>query len=114
MALRRCPQASLPALCSLVIQISYSGSYNVGSQRGRLMSEVIHALIGHEHVSFGPEDVAKLVAGFESALIKLDLKDRNDPATNLVAKLIIQFAKDGERDPNRLADRATRIVRGST
>ena len=53
------------------------------------MSEVIHALLGHEHVSFGPEDVAKLVAGFESALTKLDLKDRNDPATSLVAGLII-------------------------
>jgi hypothetical protein len=40
------------------------------------MSEVIHALLGHENVSFGPEEVAKLVAGFESALTKLDLKDR--------------------------------------
>jgi hypothetical protein len=78
------------------------------------MSEVIHALLGHEHVSFGPEDVAKLVAGFESALTKLDLKDRNDPATSLVAGLIIQLAKDGERDPNRLAERATEIVRGSS
>jgi hypothetical protein len=78
------------------------------------MFEVIHALIGHERVSFGPEDVAKVVAGFESALTKLDLKDRSDPATSLVAKLIIQLAKDGERDPNRLADRATGIMRGST
>jgi hypothetical protein len=78
------------------------------------MSEVIHPLIGHDRVSFGPEDVAKLVAGFESALAKLDLKDRNDPATNVVAKLIIQLAKDGERDPNRLAARAAGIVCGST
>jgi len=78
------------------------------------MSEVIHALLGHEHVSFGPEDVAKLVAGFESALTKLDLKDRNDPATSLLARLIIQLAKNGERDLNRLERATTAIVRGSS
>jgi len=53
-------------------------------------------------------------AGFESALTNLGLKERNDPATTQVAKLIIQLAKDGQRDPKHLAERATRIVRGST
>jgi len=77
------------------------------------MSEVIHALLKCERVSFGPEDVAKLVAGFESAITELGLKDRNDPATTQVAKLIIQLAKDGHREPKRLAERATGIVRGS-
>jgi len=78
------------------------------------MSDAIHALLERGNVSFDPEDIAKLVAGFESALTKLGLKDRNDPATTQVAKLIIQLAKDGQRDPNRLAERATRIVRGSS
>jgi len=78
------------------------------------MSDVIYALLERDNLSIGPEDVAKLVAGFESALRKLDLKDRNDPVASLVAKLIIQLAKDGERDPNRLAERATGIVRGSS
>ena len=78
------------------------------------MSEVIHALLGREYVSFGPEDVAKLVFGFESALTKLDLKDRNDLATTQVASLIIQLAKGGQCDPSRLAERATEIVRGSS
>ena len=45
--------------------------------------------------SFEPEDIAKLVAGFESALTNLGLKERNDLATTQVAKLIIQLAKDG-------------------
>jgi len=31
-----------------------------------------------------------------------------------VAKLIIQLAQDGERDPTRLAKRAIEIVRGSS
>jgi hypothetical protein len=33
---------------------------------------------------------------------KLGLVDRSDPATMAVAKLIIEFAKAGERDPERL------------
>jgi hypothetical protein len=51
---------------------------------------------------FGPEDIASLVAAFEAALSKLRL-DRKDPMTMRVAKLIIQLAKDGERDPQRLS-----------
>jgi hypothetical protein len=79
------------------------------------MSDVIHALLGRDPAFvFGPEDLVKLVAGFESALTKLHLNDRNDPMTSLVASLVIQLAKDGERDPNRLAERASEIVRGST
>ena len=75
---------------------------------------VIYALLERTDASFAPEDVAKLVAGFDSALANLSLKDSNDPATAAVAKLIIQLAKNGERDPRRLADRATEIVRGSS
>ena len=63
------------------------------------MSDVIHTLLECDSVSFGPEDIAKLVAGFESALTNLGLKERNDPATTQIAKLIIQLAKDGQRDP---------------
>jgi hypothetical protein len=33
---------------------------------------------------------------------KLGLVDRNDPATTDVAKLIIEFAKAGQRDPEWL------------
>jgi len=78
------------------------------------MSDVIHALLERGGVSFGPEDVAKLDTGFESALAQLGFEDRNDPAATQVAKLIIELAKDGQRDPERLAERATRIVRGSS
>jgi hypothetical protein len=52
--------------------------------------------------SFGPEDIAQMSAAFEAALGKLGLVDRSDPATIAVAKLIIEFAKVGERDPERL------------
>ena len=79
------------------------------------MSEVIHALLARGDVSFGPEDIALLAAGLESALTDLDITNRNDPTTTLVvAKLIIQLAANGERDPTRLAERAIEIVRGSS
>jgi hypothetical protein len=76
------------------------------------MSEVIHALARRD-VSFGPEDIAVLAAGLESALTNLHIKNRNDPATT-ATKLIIQLARDGECDPTRLATRAIEIVRGSS
>jgi hypothetical protein len=78
------------------------------------MSDVIQSLLARGDVSFGQEDIAKLVAGFESTLANLGLKDRNDLATTPIARLINQIAKDGQRDPVTLADRATRIVRGSS
>jgi hypothetical protein len=56
--------------------------------------------------SFGPEDVAKMSAALEATLGKLGLVDRSDPATWAVAKLIIEFAKVGERDPERLSTMA--------
>ena len=69
------------------------------------MSEVIHAQLGRANV-FRPEDIAQLGASLESALADLGIKDRNDPTTTLVAKLIIQLAKDGDRNPMSLAKRA--------
>ena len=60
--------------------------------------------------SFGPEDIANLTAAFEAARARLGLTDRKDPLTTAVAKAIIQLAKDGERDPERLRDGALRIL----
>jgi hypothetical protein len=69
----------------------------------------IRLLLEHDH-SFGPDEIAKLVAAFEEALAALDLERREDPATMLVAKTIIEAAKQGERDPKRLRDRAVEVL----
>ena len=61
----------------------------------------IRPFLAPDH-SFNPEEIAKMSAAFETALGKLGLVDHSDPATMEVAKLIIQFAKAGERDPERL------------
>ena len=78
------------------------------------MSEVIRAALARGGVSFWPEDIALLGAALESALRSLDITNRNDPTVTSVAKLIIQLAGNGERDPTRLAKRAIEIVRGSS
>lgn len=55
---------------------------------------------------FGPEDIAGLTTAFEAALAKLGLVDRSDPTTVTLAKLIVELAKEGEREPERLCDSA--------
>ena len=70
----------------------------------------IGTILKNDH-SFGPEDIANLTAAFEAALARLALTDRKDPLTTAVAKAVIQLAKDGERDPERLRDGALRSLR---
>ena len=59
---------------------------------------------------FGPEDIAGLTTTFEAALAKLGLVDRSDPTTLTLAKLIIELAKAGEREPERLCDSALKCL----
>ena len=63
----------------------------------------IRAFLEHSG-AFAPDDVARLVAVFEDCLKELRLTNRADPATTLVAKAIIEAAKQGERDPKRLRE----------
>jgi hypothetical protein len=65
----------------------------------------IRALLPQKH-AFGPDDIVVLSTAFEDTLRALRLIDRNDPAASMVAKHIIQLAKEGERDPIRLRDGA--------
>jgi hypothetical protein len=51
--------------------------------------------------------VKALTEAFEDTLRALELVDRKDQLTVSVAKLIIEFAKQGERDPVRLRDLKT-------
>jgi hypothetical protein len=63
-----------------------------------------------EQQSFGPEDIEILSNAFEEAVRELRLVDRTDPATQLVAKRIIELAQQGERDPIRLRDMAVKGI----
>jgi hypothetical protein len=70
----------------------------------------IRLLLEHDH-AFTPEDVKILIEAFEGALNALKLVDRDDQLSIMVAKLIIEFAKEGERDPARLRDLVLKTLR---
>jgi hypothetical protein len=67
----------------------------------------------HGDVWFAPEDIAVLTAAFELALSKLEITDRQDPLAVILAKFIIELAKEGERDPGKLCEGALKILRKS-
>jgi hypothetical protein len=69
----------------------------------------IRLLLEHDH-SFAPDDLASMSAAFEAGLSKLGVVDRTDPRATEVAKLIIEFAKQGERDPERLCTLALQQI----
>lgn len=47
-----------------------------------------------------------MAAAYEGALIDLQLMDRNDPLTKLIAKAIVNVTATGERDPENIKVRA--------
>jgi hypothetical protein len=67
----------------------------------------------HGDVWFAPEDIAVLAAAFELALSKLKLADRQDPLAVILGKFIIELAKEGERDLDKLCEGALKILRKS-
>jgi hypothetical protein len=59
--------------------------------------------------------VAGAPLGLDVPIRQILAKDhRSDPATALVAEVVIRLAKEGERDPKRLAEKAIGVVRGSS
>jgi len=54
--------------------------------------------------SFDPEAIAMITSAFEGVLAELNLVDRADPLVEIVAKAVIRFAKEGERDTTRLRE----------
>ena len=56
--------------------------------------------------TFGPDEIKARAAGDEGALIDLHLIDRNDPLTELIAKAIVNVTATGERDLEKIKERA--------
>ena len=52
-----------------------------------------------EGATFDPEAIRVMTEAYEDVCRTLDLVNRNDPITEMVAKRIIEIAKLGERDP---------------
>ena len=56
--------------------------------------------------SFEPHVIEAMTSAYEGALSDLQLIDRNDPLTELIAKAIVNVTSTGERDPERIKERA--------
>ena len=61
--------------------------------------------------AFGPEDITTLTAAFEDTLLVLGVHDRQHPTAMLVAKRVIELARQGERNPKLLRDAVLRSFR---
>jgi hypothetical protein len=51
---------------------------------------------------FGPEDIVVMATAFDRLLADYKLVDRNDPIVTMLAKLVIEMVRTGERDPERI------------
>jgi hypothetical protein len=80
------------------------------SQAGKMPIRGLWDVVGG---AFDPEDINALIAAQEIVLQRLNVVDRKSPTAFLVAKTIIQIAKDGERDPDRLSERAVEHLKSS-
>jgi hypothetical protein len=53
---------------------------------------------------FDPKQIEGMSAAFVAVCHSLQLADRDDPLTEIVARKVIEVAGTGERDPERLRD----------
>ncbi|HET9816093.1 MAG TPA: hypothetical protein VFQ33_10055 [Xanthobacteraceae bacterium] len=60
--------------------------------------------------AFGPDEIKVLTTAYEEVLRTLRLQNRSDPATEMIAKKILELAQCGERDPIRLREGAIRSL----
>jgi hypothetical protein len=61
--------------------------------------------------AFNQEDIDRMAKAYEACLHALGVENRSDPITEEVARLVIEIAQTGERDPaaiSRLALKACR------
>jgi hypothetical protein len=61
----------------------------------------IHKLLAGDN-AFEPSDIERMTAAYEAALTLVQLKDRDDPLTELIAQKIIETYRTGMRDPARI------------
>lgn len=60
---------------------------------------------------FEPEIVEAMAIAFEETLRELKLTDRDDPLVELVAKIIIDCARKGDREPMPMRNCALQALR---
>ena len=56
-----------------------------------------------QNAPLGPEEISRLVLAYEETLKALELSDRSDPLTHIVARKIIELGQSGVRDPVQIS-----------
>ena len=59
-----------------------------------------------QEAAWDQADIDRMTAAYEAALKILQLADRTDPLTELIAQKIIEVARNGEQDPAHICARA--------
>jgi hypothetical protein len=57
-----------------------------------------------KEATFDPEAIKAMSAAFEAVCESLQVVQRSDPVTEIVARKVIEVAGTGERDPQRIRD----------
>ena len=65
----------------------------------RSLLRLVNAEEQEEGRVFGREEIAAITAAFKQLLLDFKLVDRDDAVVTMVAKLVIELARNGERDP---------------
>ena len=52
-----------------------------------------------------------LIAAYELTLRALDVVDRNDPLTTMIAKKVLEIGETGLKDPAEISKRAVKLLR---
>jgi hypothetical protein len=63
-----------------------------------------------QNSAFGPEDIERMTAAYEKALVTLKLANREDPITETIAKRIIAATQRGVKDPEALCASAMKDI----
>jgi hypothetical protein len=61
--------------------------------------------------TFGPEDKMRMCEAYELALQHLELKDRDDPLTETIAKYIVEATQTGAKEPEIICHQALILLR---
>ena len=97
-----CPPI-LPADVAALVRTSSPQAAGRRKATGVVISGSKGALFGGGH-KFDPETIRVMGLAYEMALVALRLSDRGDLANEVLAHKIMDLAKAGERDPERLCD----------
>ena len=65
-----------------------------------------------QNSAFEPEHVDAMAQAFEAVCLKLHLANRDDPLRDVIAEKVIDWAKRGERKPERLYQLALADIQG--